>query len=230
MSSKPASQNERIRYVATADSLAFSRQVAEHLNLDFAADASAADAPFLLSAYYRDLTSALGPPYSEIQYADFSRRRLEARAAQTASGKPYIQIDQHLDFWTFGLCLLWSHAALNGVAASEEASFDASWIAVLDQGEKGFAHEDVREKIAPYLTRSGQAIQVAHDLSIACFSAVVCHELSHHRLEHLGKSGSHEIELEADYAGHLLMRKLYAPESKLELIPRHGYSLAGPCD
>lgn len=219
---------DRVRYVATEDSLDFARKLAEGLGLDFDREAAAADAPFLLSVYYCEAIGVLGEAFSSIEIADFSRRTIDAYAARSRQGRAYLHVDQHFDFWMFGLCLLWTEAALVGVPKDKEETFDALFLALLDLDCGIGTHEEIRERVSPWIEGAGNRLRVAHDLSVACFLSVVCHELAHHSLGHLNMDGSWEVELEADREGFKMIQRLFADPRSLDLIPHQPYSLAAP--
>lgn len=218
-----------VRYVPTSASLRFSKQVADSLGLEFDRDDIQANAPFLLSTYFNEVVSVVGNEMQGVPFTNYSFNEVNAFASETSFGLPFVHVDQHFDFWAFGLCVLWTYATLKGVSPTEEKAIDQLVLNGLDQIGGSTNHENFREQLAPFILSSGDTLRVAHDLSIACFVALVCHELAHHRLMHVRskKRSSPELELEADIEGYRMMRVVFADHGKLSTIPRQPYSLAG---
>lgn len=215
----------RGKYLPSSTSLRLAEEIAQSLGLDFDEAVAAKDAPGLLGAHYREVKGVLGPSFDHVLYQDFSAKLLQARAGISTHGRPHIHVDQHMDFWTFGLCLLWSHAAINGIAPDEEALFDKTFLDLLDQRGGGTEHADTLAATEHFLRRSGPALRVAYDLSVACFVFMVCHELAHYTLCHHRKPASPALEMEADMEGQRLLMQVFEDPAALKLIPWQPYSI-----
>ena len=218
----------KIRYVASEESLDFAQSVAKRLGIDFDRESAHADAPGLLSAYLEEMRTVLGAGPDDFVFEDYSERTLDAVAFPGPHGRRHIHLDQHLDFWMFSICLLWSIAALNGIPDCKTDAFDQLFLTALDQDDGGVEHETLRDRVAPWLEDAGEALMVAHNLSIACFIALAGHEIAHHRLAHFNRNAGPEIEIEADVEGYELLKRVYRDPDKLDLIPFQPYALAAP--
>jgi len=215
----------RGKYLPSSSSLGLAEEVAQNLRLDFDAAAVAKDAPGLLGAYFQEVKRLLSPSFDQVLYQDYSAKLLRAHAGISTRGQPHVHVDHHMDFWTFGLCLLWSHAAINGIAPDEEALFDKTFLDLLDQHSGVKEHANTLAAIEHFLRSSGPVLRVAYDLSVACFVFIVCHELAHHTLCHHRKSASPALEMEADMEGQRLLMQVFEDPAALKLIPWQPYSI-----
>ena len=212
---------------ATPEGLETAAEVADAMGLPFNPSYAEANAHRVLTLYFEDIARANAPRFDHIRMAEFTRRRINAYADASDPLYPHIHIDQRFDSWLLGMTLLWAVRAFNELGEENRAGVNKLLVRMLDVKTRPSEHEEVRDDMKQVFTQYGDALRVAHELSVAGCVFVACHELAHHELDHLSLGQSYEIELEADLRGYELMRRVYTGDTALVTLHRQPYAMAG---
>lgn len=212
----------------TADSRAISEALAKAAGLPFDMERAESRAGRLLTFYFQDIRTALAPRFDHIESADFTQRQINAFSDYFVDDqKRYIHVDQLFEMWLHSLIHLWSVRAFHNLSESSREDFNSLFGWALDVRDDPNSHEVVREDMLHVFAKFPEAMQMAHQLTIASMVFIVCHELAHHELEHLGRNASHALEYEADKRGYDLMREIYAYPGTMATITRPSYGMVG---
>lgn len=188
-----------------------SLDLAEELAAQFGKEINRAETAELANALtgeiYADVVRVLGDTFEDIELIDASERRVTASAGQLRSGRSAVYLDQHMDFWLFNMCMLWTIASEVSLSGSEVDEFIDTFTMALDMEAGLIPHEEVRQRMMPYILAYPHVAEFAHCLSIASLVFVFCHELAHHQLDHMGQEGGRSLEFSADREGIRSLRK-----------------------
>ena len=186
-----------------------------------------AQAGQLLTVYFHDIVRALAPRFDHVRIEDYTLRRIQAIADQDSQAKDFVHIDQQFDMWFSDLAFLWAVKMFNPLSEEEHKTLVILFIDILDMPEVPLQHEFTRERVAPLLLAYPETLKVAHALSVAGIVSVICHELAHHELGHVGLPADPDLEYQADALGFELMKTVYGAEKPPDLVEPQRYSLAG---
>ncbi len=195
------------RAVPTDGSLAFAAQISALLDIPFDRDEVEALSRQLYETMFEDLVSVLQIDPDSVRFESGYFFATRAFVLPSEEGIPQINIDTTFDYWISTLCLLAS-------VATFEVPDRARWTGLLEQVDATFHLFDdakrfarARDGMTPFLTDFHHLLNLSEGLSRTVLVFVLCHELAHCQLGHVGGPSDKDEELAADrIAAQLFLR------------------------
>ncbi|MDE4142140.1 hypothetical protein [Phaeobacter gallaeciensis] len=181
----------------------------------------------LLTAYFEDIQNALSPAFDEINFAEFTRTKLNAHASAPVDTGPYIHIDQHLDRWLLLACQLLSIRAFYKLEGRSADAANFLMKTCLEMAFDSEAFDRMKPDSVHLMTDYPECLRFAHHLSIGALVFVCCHELAHHAHGDIGRSPGHDLEYAADREGLVTAKTVYASSRRFRLLRPVPFGLAG---
>lgn len=201
--------------------------MSEAIGIPFDADIAESQAGRLSTLYFRDIQTATSPRFDHISVADFTRQQIAAHSAMFGDDeRPYVHVDQLFEFWLHVIIHIWSIRAFYTLTPKNQDGLNSLMRWALDVRSDPVTHRDVADDMLHVYAKYGEALQISHQLTVAGMAFIICHELAHHELLHIGKKPSQELEFEADRAGFQILRQVLSSEHELEMIKGRPFSLA----
>lgn len=189
------------RVVATEDALDLAAQIAEALGEPFDRRAVAARSEILHETMFADLASSLGIGPDQLVFRSGVYERARAFAGLSREGVPHVVLDLVFDFWVFALGHIMVVKATIELSPEELGRLHRVLDAVFSLFVDNHRFHQLRESVGPLLLDYKYCLNLSHALTRAMTVSVMCHELAHIRLGHLGRPASRDLEFEADAAG-----------------------------
>ncbi|MEM9395788.1 MAG: hypothetical protein AAGA38_18175 [Pseudomonadota bacterium] len=206
---------------------AIASEVAKAFGSDFRPDTLPRDGALLLTGYFEDIQRSLAPQFADINFAEFTRAKLNAHASKREGTGPYVHIDQHLDRWLLLAYQLLSIRAFYKLEGVNRNAVNALMTTCLQMAFDPTAFERMRADSVHLFTSYPESLRYAHHLSVGALVFVCCHELAHHDNDDIGEMPSHAIEYAADQKGFAFTQAVYAQSRNFSLLKPVPIGLAG---
>lgn len=204
------------RQVPTIESLDFAQLIAKRLNLSFVRDHVESQGRNLMLLYFNDILRAVPEIGQNIEIEHGSNNSLDAFIRPSATHNR-IFIDDHLDFWLFGLNFLNTLRSCYHFS-TEETQHLAKWIQLhLTMPDNPILlHRTIREETCPLMEKFSTILPAANAMTVSMQVFIICHELSHHLLGHLGLAAERQLEFDADTHALTIFRRVAAKRNLLD--------------
>ncbi|MGQ3284171.1 hypothetical protein [Bosea sp. (in: a-proteobacteria)] len=190
-----------MRFVASEDGLDLAETIATALGLPFDRQAVSVQAETLHEVMFADLAKSLGLDTGALEFRSGVYVRSRAFAGMSRAGVPNIVLDLVFDFWIFALghiMVVMGTVELSGEAVGRlHRVLDDVFSLLVDNHR----FTRLRESVRPLMLEYPDRVDLSHALARSMSVSVMCHELAHIHLGHLGRSAAMEDEFEADALG-----------------------------
>lgn len=186
------------KYSATESSLDIAEAIAKSLGQSFDRDAVAKQSEDYLENIFSDLLDLLEIDPSTISFQSGIYPKARTFAALTKEGENHVVMDMVFEFW------ISSATQINTIIATqvlETNTFDQIGKIteeIFSLFSESHRFKVVREKFLPLMLDYPDCLNLSHALSRSMTLFVMCHEIAHCQLDHLHKTQSRELELQAD--------------------------------
>lgn len=218
-----------VKRVPSEDSLDLSQQIAETLKMPFDRVEVSSHGRNILSLYFDDIVCVLPEVGEQLFVEHGSINTLEAFVGP-ASERGHIFVDEHLDFWLFGLNFLTNFKACYHCSDEEVAQL-SEWIRghlnMLDNPTA--IHLTLRDDLRPLLEDFTAILPATNALTVAMLVFILCHEISHYFLNHLEQAAAPQLELEADQRAYELFLRLASHRTELKYAQIDESVTSAPC-
>ncbi|XLS29869.1 hypothetical protein ACJD0Z_03365 [Flavobacteriaceae bacterium M23B6Z8] len=221
-------KNKKKRFVPTEESLEISQQLANKLGFEFHTDKVKHLALNLHRTYFNEIIGLLQLGHAGIDFDPGSIGQITAFIDPVAENKGMVFFDEQFDFWLSEL------VTINTIAACKlppEKDF-MKMVAIFEKTLKTFVipdlHKQTRAAIKPFIFEHSDVVPLAHELSKAMMVFIICHEIAHKKLGHLGKTKSRIHEFEADLRALTYFEKIIALKKEANYIKLEESFLAAP--
>lgn len=185
----------------TEDALDLAEEIARALGQPFDRQATAAQSESLHETMFAELVESLGLDPEAVAFRSGVYSSARAFAGLSQEKMPHVVLDLVFDFWVFAVGHMMVIKATTALSKDELARLHG----VLDQVFTLFIDNHrftrLRESFRPLLLDYEQCLNLSHALTRSMTVSVLCHELAHIRLGHLGRPASRDLEFEADALG-----------------------------
>lgn len=206
---------------------AIASAVAKAFGSEFRPESLQRSGELLLTGYFEDIQNALSPAFDEINFAEFTRTKLNAHASAPVGIGPYIHIDQHLDRWLLLASQLLSIRAFYKLEGQNADAANSLMKTCLEMAFDPEAFDRMKPDSVHLMTDYPECLKFAHHLSIGALVFVCCHELAHHENGDIGLPPNHDLEYAADQKGLVTAKTVYASPRQFELLKPVPFGLAG---
>ncbi len=186
-------------YQATQASLGLAQHIADVLGYSFDEAKEALLATKLYNVIYDDIIELLGLKTHKPELHSGSYNISKIFAAQTSDNNSVIVLDMVFDFWIYAVCFLVSIKACHKLNAEQAhlLTQNIHQMMMLLQNPEQFNSK--RHIIRHYHISHAQVLgQLSHPIARSMTTFILCHEIAHHRLGHVGMPSTKQQELDAD--------------------------------
>lgn len=186
------------RFIPTDKSLELSQSLAESMGMPFDKEDVRELSKNLHPLYFNEILKKLQLSTEKFEYTQGSIRKLKASVAPNDKKAGNVFFDEMFDFWLMNICFLNAIATFKVLKEKQFNDLESLFVSTLDSTSNGYLHESIREVFEPLLFDHQECLRFAHHLSKSMIAFILCHEIAHVDLGHLGKKERPEYEIEAD--------------------------------
>ena len=178
--------------------LDFAEQIAKAMGMPFDRAQIAELAPRVYDAFFGDLVTLLDRDPAHTIFRSGRYAEVRVFAATDSRSRPHVVLDEDFYFWVFGLGHVMTILASQTLTRQQRERLDHLTIELFALLSSGQRFSRVRDIFAPFYFEYAMWLRTSEPVGRAMMGFVLCHELAHIDLGHLGKEPSRELELEAD--------------------------------
>lgn len=223
------SDEAKVRWVPTPDSLDRAHRLAAKLGYRFDARQTEAHGRDLLRHYFDDLRRVLPEVTPYFRFDHGSRNELQASIG-LVEDHARVFIDEHLHFWLLGLNFIATVSACYDLEKEDE---EALRILTADHfrmyADPVEVHYRVREALWPWHERFTKLLEVANAVTQTMTVFTLCHEVAHSYLGHLHELDEPDHEIAADSLAFEYLLRIHRYRDDLQFAQIDASTLCAPC-
>ncbi|MEO1194233.1 MAG: hypothetical protein AAFY02_20940 [Pseudomonadota bacterium] len=195
--------------------LDFAEQIAKAMGMPYDRAQIAELAPRVYDAFYDDLVTLLERDPAQTIFRSGRYPEVRVFAASDSQSRPHVVLDEDFYFWVFGLGHVMTILAGQHLNRQQREKVDHLTIELFALLSSAQRSNRVRDIFAPFYFEYARWLRTSEPVGRAMMGFVLCHELAHIDLGHLGREPSRDLELEADrLAADYFMRVVEACKTK----------------